>query len=377
MQYISNSAYKPFLGHTEYAGVDKIRIQYPLDVEYSDGSSDLFTKHGVHKTLSRGGELQYARGSIPGPRGDNLYFEVRNNASTAVIEFNPSRTLDPNGSTLCQPNKVEDLVVGIIQFLADHTVMPLWGFDRKTGEFVHNQPHLWPSNWRQGITVHRLDAARDIYSPFAGFCVQSLVPIKKPHFTVDTLVRNGGEVQTISWGKKNNVRHNFYNRSLCHQKDKRGGWFRFEIQTGTHYLKANGISTLEDITDEKVFGLLWHRWEVSNLDIPISLPVGTANLVEELQKHLSGIQIQTFLGLAVSSSSGLPIDMNPRTIKFYRDIGNKCGFLLGQSLDTYGLLKVYINFSRGEVFDVIPNSPIEFTETTMDFSENIEETIGA
>ena len=64
MQYISNSAYKPFLGHTEYAGVDKIRIQYPLDVEYSDGSSDLFTKHGVHKTLSRGGELQYARGSI-------------------------------------------------------------------------------------------------------------------------------------------------------------------------------------------------------------------------------------------------------------------------------------------------------------------------
>lgn len=376
MAYLPIAGYKPFLGHTEYAGVDKIRIQYPLDVAYSDGSSDLFTKHGVHKTLSKGGELQYAKGSIPGPRGDNLYFEVRHNASVAVIEFNPSRSVDPDGSTICQPNMVENLVIGIIQFLANHTVFPLWGFDKETGEFIHDQPELWPRNWREAVTVHRLDVARDFYSPFTGFSVQSLVPIKKPHFTVDTLVRNGGEVQTISWGKKNNVRHSIYNRSLCHDKDKNGGWFRFEIQAATHYLKNNGIASLEDITDEKVFALLRNRWEVSNLDIPISLPVGTSNLVEELKKHLSGIQIQTFMGIAVSSSLGLPIDMHPKTLKMYRDAGKNCGFHLGQPLDSYGLEKVYINFDEGVVTEIAEGNLVEFSGTAMDFSGNIEQKIG-
>jgi hypothetical protein len=149
----------------------------------------------VHKTLRNGTELQYAKGHIPGPRGDNLYFEVRHNASVAVIEFNPSRSLDPDGSTICPPHKVEDLVVGLIKYLGDHTVMPLWGFDKETGEFIHNQPHLWPSSWRDAVTIHRLDIARDFYSPFPDFSVHSLAPVKKPHFTVDTLVRNSGDTK--------------------------------------------------------------------------------------------------------------------------------------------------------------------------------------
>jgi hypothetical protein len=180
----------------------------------------------------------------------------------------------------------------------------------------------------------------------------------------------------LSWGKINNVRHSIYNRSLRHQNEKHGGWFRFEINARAHYLKNNGIVTLRDITDEKVFRIIRHRWEVSNLDIPISLPVGTSSLIDELKKYLSGIQIQTFLGVAISSSNGLPIDMNPRTLKMYRDAGVRCGFHLGQSLDSYGPTKVYINFELGEVLEVSPQNSIEFTETAMDINENIEQKIG-
>ena len=77
--------HRQFLGHTEYAGIDKIRISFPLYTAYSDGSSDLFTKRGVRKTLSRGSELEYAKGTFPGRNGETISFEIKNNASIAVI----------------------------------------------------------------------------------------------------------------------------------------------------------------------------------------------------------------------------------------------------------------------------------------------------
>ena len=110
MRYDALIQPRSFTGHTEYAGIDKIRISYPLDKEYSDGSDDLFTKHGVYKTLRNGSKLQYAKGHVPGPNGDTTYFEIRNNASMAYIEFNPSRSIDPEGTTLCAPDQVEDLI---------------------------------------------------------------------------------------------------------------------------------------------------------------------------------------------------------------------------------------------------------------------------
>ena len=371
------AGYKPFTMHTEYAGIDKIRITYPLDTELSDGSDDLFTKHGVRKTLGKGGELKYAKGSVPGPNGDKVFFEIRNNASQAVVEFNPSRSVDPDGSTLCSPELVDNLVTAVIRFLGMHTVVPIWVIDHKTSETVLENPDLWPPNWRKSVEVNRLDGARDIYSPFAGFGTRSLLGLKKPHFPTDTLIRNNGNVETISWGKRNNVRHSFYNKSLKHDKDVNGGWFRFEIQMTTHYLKNNGIVSLEDVTSGNVFRLLWHRWNVSNLDTPISIGEGQASLVMQLGKHLSGIQVQTFLGLAVSYASGFPIDMHAKTLKFYRDTGKKLGFNFGQPLDSYGNLQIQIDFATGELVEVEQEDFLGLRQTDVDINENILETIGA
>ena len=371
------ASYKPFTKHTEYAGIDKIRITYPLDTELSDGSDDLFTKHGVRKTLSRGGELRYAKGSIPGPNGDNVYLEVRNNATQAVVEFNPSRSIDPDGSTLCPPDQVENIVIAVIRFLGLHTVVPLWVIDHQTGENVLEKPELWPSHWRKAVEVNRLDCARDIYSPFTGFGTRSLLGLKKPHFSTDNLTRNYGNVETMTWGQKNNVRHSFYNKSLKHDKNANGGWFRFEIQMTTYSLKKNGIISLEDVTNLKAFRLLWRRWNVSHLDTSISIGEGQANLVMQLQKHVSGIQVQTFLGLAVSYASGFLIDMHAKTLKFYRDIGKKVGFNLGQPLDSYGNIQVKIDFAAGEVVEIEQEDLLGFKQTDVEISENILETIGA
>lgn len=361
----------PFTGHTEYAGIDKVRITYPLDPEYSDGSDDLFTKHGVHKTLGRGGDLAYARGNLPWGNGDTLFFEVRKNATEAIVEFNPSRSLDPNGSTLCSPESVENLVIAIIQFLANHTVFPRWGINTETGEFIHDKVDLWPLNWREWVLIARLDIARDIYVPFKGFKVSHLIHIKKTYYNNDVLYRNDGEIQTISWGRINNVRHSFYNKSLLHDNQADGGWFRFEIQARTNYLKKRGIAHIGDITSQKSFEFLWERWNLSNFGGPLTVGEGQAILSEALTRVTSGIKAQTFLGIAHSMANNLPINMNPRTVSIYRTIGRSCGFNLGDRLESYGGIQIWLNFQKGlgEILD-------EFTETPEDVGENIRETIG-
>jgi hypothetical protein len=101
------------------------------------------------------------------------------------VEFNPSRSIDPDGSTLCSPELIDDLVIAVIRFLGMHTVVPIWVTDHKTGETVLENPDLWPPNWRQSVEVNRLDGARDIYSPFVGFGTRSLLGIKKPHIPTD------------------------------------------------------------------------------------------------------------------------------------------------------------------------------------------------
>jgi len=339
-------SHRQFVGHTEYAGIDKIRISFPLYTAYSDGSADLFTKRGVRKTLSRGSELEYAKGTFP--------------------------------STLCHPKNLEELIVEITQFLANNSVVPVWmveGAGEDTEVHVYEQ-NKWHPDWRKMVKVSRLDIARDFFSPFKSFDLKYLAQVKIPYFPKRILYVNKDEIETISWGKGNNVRHNIYNRSKKHQGDASGGWYRFEIQVATHCLKGRGMNTLEGLNEKSIYGLLWHRWEVSNMDCVISAGEDEARAIEELSKHLSGVRLQTFIGLATSLAKGYPVDMNSRKIQEYREIGQQCGFLLGQPLESIGGIRIKVDFARGEVVSMEQERTLEFTKTSVDMSENLMSTIG-
>jgi hypothetical protein len=234
----------------------------------------------------------------------------------------------------------------------------------------------WHQDWRKMVRVSRLDIARDFYSPLQGFELKYLAQVKIPYFPKKILHVNNGEIETITWGKRNNVRHNIYNRSLKHQQDKSGGWYRFEIQVATHCLKKRGMHTLDGLNEESVYGLLWHRWEVSNMDSVISVGEDERKVIDQLSKHLSGVRLQTFIGLATSLSKGYPIDMNARKIQEYGEIGQKCGFSLGQPLESLGGMKVKVDFAWGEVVQLEQERIFEFNQTSVDFSENLVTTIG-
>lgn len=364
-----HSSVKPFTANTEYVGIDKIRIIYPLDTEISDGSSDLFTKNGVRTTI-KGTHLAYAKGSIPTENGGTIFFELRNNGTKAVVEFNPARVTDLQGDTLCDVDKLEATVVWAIKGLSE-ALMPIWCFDRATAEITNHDHHKWPPAWRTMVEITRLDIARDIYCPFQPFGVSNLMHIKKTRYSGDVIYRNNGVPQTLVWGKA--LRASFYNKSLIHHKDAEGGWHRFEIQVKTAELKKRSLRTIEDISKDKVHGLLWERWDLSNFSNELTIASGAESFKKLLLARTTAIRAETFMGIAASMALGLPMKMNSRTIDEYRKLGEELGFALGNTFESFGTRRVRIDFAKGTVVDIEElESSQRLTLTDYGFDENIE-----
>jgi hypothetical protein len=177
----------------------------------------------------------------------------------------------------------------------------------------------------------------------------------------------------MTWGSKHSIRCNLYNKSLKHHKDAKGGWFRFEEQVKTKALKQYGMRTLDGVTANKAYSLLWERWDLSNLSSDVTIAEGAVEFMTTLLNATSPTKAQTFMGLALSLHLGLPVAMNDRTIDEYRKIGKSCGFTLGEDPANLGSKKVHIDFARGEVVDSeVSESPQELTLTDSGLPENIE-----
>jgi hypothetical protein len=362
---------QPFTANQEYVGIDKIRIIYPAFQEYSDGYHELFRKHRVRKTAT-GGVLLDDLGEFQSDTPAPIYVELREHGTKVLLDFNPARQMDPDGDTLCHPDVVEATVIWAIKELS-YAVMPAWGVDKETGEFIYDDPSRWPEGWQKEVVLTRLDIARDFYSPFESFGVKSLTNIRKKRHRKDVLHRNDEVVQTMTWGSKHSIRCNLYNKSLKHHKDAKGGWFRFEEQVKTKALKQYGMRTLDGVRANRAYSLLWERWDLSNLSSDVTIAEGAVEFMTTLLNATSPTKAQTFMGLALSLHLGLPVAMNDRTIDEYRKIGKSCGFTLGEDPANLGSKKVHIDFARGEVVDSeVSESPQELTLTDSGLPENIE-----
>ena len=173
------------------------------------------------------------------------------------------------------------------------------------------------------------------------------------------------------WGKA--LRASFYNKSLAHHKNADGGWHRFELQLKTAELKKRSMRTLEEISESKIYGLLWERWNLSNLSNDLTIASGLDGFKKLLLARTTAIRAETFMGIAASMALGLPMEMNSRTISEYRKLGEELGFALGNPFESFGTRTVRIDFAQGIVVDVdaIESSQtLTLTDSGMD--ENIE-----
>jgi hypothetical protein len=126
---------------------------------------------------------------------------------------------------------------------------------------------------------------------------------------------------------------------------------RFELQARTPILKKVGLRTLGDITNKKVFPWLWDRIQMSNLYQPIEISgqSGKSQVLNDIRRLAPGIKGQTLLGIALSKSLGLEVDINERTLREYEAIALNAGLRLGEPLDFESKTSVSLDFAAGEV----------------------------
>jgi hypothetical protein len=179
-----------------------------------------------------------------------------------------------------------------------------------------------------------------------------LIHVQKKNYPDDNLYRNNGKINTLNYGNSKRIRTNFYNKSDAPNHDVPEGWNRFEIQMGRQFLIENGVSTLSDITHEKVESLLWARWEDGRLGTPYSVESALAEFFNEVATQESGSTAITLLGLATALEHGLDVPMNARTITHYKKIGRKYGFNLGETIASMGTSLVAVDFASGRVIEV-------------------------
>lgn len=356
-----------FTSNLEYVGIDKIRFIYPTH-PYSDGSYDMFTKHKVKKTSKSGVYLEDFIGTAAADPRAPVYVELRNFGTEILVEYNPARQMDVNGDTLCHSDSVIATAIWVMQEL-HYAVMPRFAVDPLTQEVLIEDYTRWLPGWEKDCRLTRLDLARDIYSGFPGFGIDSLMHIRKSRHRNDYIYRNDGKAQTITWGSKNSARCSVYNKSLAHHNNGSGGWYRFEVQAHTETLKKFGLRTLDGVTSTRVEELLWYKWEQGNLGQMLNISEGAALVHSDLEKLLSPREVQTFLGVAFSLANGLQVGINERTLSKYRQIGKQIGFNLGDDLSRMNTKKVWIDFSKGEVRDSADFHT--FTQTAANFPATI------
>jgi hypothetical protein len=332
-----------FTESLEYVGIDKLWVTFQINPDFSDETANLLTSMGFI-TSNRNYPLTWAKGTVH-IGNSPVHVKIFNSGHQVQLRFNPARLMDGQGKTLCNPKICPATLFWLIRELK-FAFIPLWTFNTKTAEHFDDLKD-WPDDWPSNVLVQRVDIARDFYSEEESFDIQNLLPIRKKNFTRDFVYRKSGKCQTITWGSSTRARMSFYNKSDAHNLVN--GWYRFEVQARTTYLRTIGIQTLADVSEESMYKELLYRWNQSCFDSVLSLGGGLEDFYKEMVEKFSPESAINFLGLATALERGIEPKVHPRTISKYQKMGNSLGFNLGADLSSLGTNKARLDIASGKL----------------------------
>ena len=217
-------------------GVDRLAFRYPLD-QHTD----------QHLTYSRAG-----RRMLEGLR-HQVHLKVTpaagDRAAVLRVEFNPSRVLDPAGSSLANARDSRAAALAVVDELHSVGYVPA-----KTG---------------MDIGLSRVDLTRDFSVADPELVVRSLARNRVKYARRQAMYidkAGGGEGLRASVG---GVNYNLYDKGPKHAKT---AWteshnLRFEAQiSASQALTKAGLRSLEDLTDERILSVATQAWDRSTWD---------------------------------------------------------------------------------------------------------------
>lgn len=225
------------------------------------------------------------------------------------IEGNPSRSLDPDGYSLCPPEAVREVVA------------PVW--DAASGSL------FGPDCEADDARVKRLDTARDFEGVMdTPALLVGLAGVYRPHSKRNDVYNDGkaNGAQTLVVGHKSGSAR-LYNKHEETAGLAPVGALRWEAQARSGWCARAGIERLRDVGKMSAVELAEERWRWSGMDAEVC----TRNEVvaRVMAAGLTPAMERTLLGWMMQKASGFESSMSNDAASKYRKLARDLGVTLG------------------------------------------------
>ncbi len=324
-------------------GTDSVSLSVPVSLAASNASSNVWTKSSSIIDLESGKEYEGMTGYYETTHG-SVRLSMKINRERCYLEFNSARIVNGKSLKLLQPNALKPLVRAILDELKD-VVVASFDFDEYTGVY-RTQP-----DWAKQVQIARIDLARNLYIqdniPQVKKALQAAMPLYgKSKVTYDN--PDGGWTlynKTASTGVDR-----IYDKTIELASGNKEAQitsnehvFRFEAQLQKGRIIRAGLSTLDSVTDEKVWQALEERWEACRWGVTVSEP-GT------LERALAGLdpkREKDVAGFLYMASKGTEGRLAKNYQSLMRKICRQIGVTPGIELYEQGLGIQYLDLFKG------------------------------
>ena len=251
-------------------GIDTVGFEVPL-YQQAGSIHDLLAKVKNREMSSTIGSVTY----IDPTSNNKVKLSFNRYRHSLNIEFNVSRFVDPDGTSLATPADVHKVLESLLRDIFDDgTALPAFAVDFEGHEDTVN----WQQDWKSQIRPIRLDLARDFVVSHKDFSPELYRNIKPKSNHGVGLSLNNGQVNTWQGILKSRDGYmKFYDKYEETAKHEfrvmpAPGTFRYEYQLGRTHLEKSHLHSLVDITPKKFEHALRRGWGLSQLETPVVHP---------------------------------------------------------------------------------------------------------
>lgn len=326
-------------------GVDRVAVEIPLVPSKSDAKDLLSTIKNT--LLGRWGTRAKA---VHLGTGADIHFSFNKARWSIVMEFNPSRFADPDGTTLVPVEAVARITELLIEeYFKDGEALPAFAVTEGGEESLE----YWEDNWRSQIRIVRLDVARDFYITDPLFNIDLFKETKAKYARSVAIHYKNGIAET--WESTNSRKSGhvkFYNK--YRQATKAGvkdmplvGTFRFEYMLRNKHLQKAHIHTLEDLTPAKFEYAIRQGWDISELGKPVMHPSAWIKQIHDSElppETKSGV-----IGFLQAEMIGLELGLRAYQTKALKKAARDAGLTFRRALARQGNLRFTLDLETGTV----------------------------
>jgi hypothetical protein len=347
---IRNIFPEPTIPLSPSIGVDKIAIEIPLVAGLGDPKMFLST---IKNTIV--GRWATKATTTHVGTGAKIEWQFLAARWSMRLEFNPSRLIDPDGTTLVTPAQTIHVIKELIKefMFQSEDALPCFVINESKEIDIEN----WRTNWMSMVRISRLDTAVDFVIGKSSFDIENYKSVA-PKYAKGINITYNKKGIAETWSGVYSSKDGFpmlYDKSA--QSGKKGvasppkaGTKRFEYRLERTALIRAHMHTLADLNWTKFEYALRQGWEYSKMNSVVHRPEAWMELVTNSTLE-SNVKV-ALIGMLTMKSAGIPTSLNPKEEEFLMDCARSVGISFKMNLTKQWLNAAYLDLDSQSLIEI-------------------------